>query len=593
MKRKTLLVVVGVIACVLIGSIAGFLVKPQREIKLKIFHAGSLIISFEELEKKFEEKHPNVDVQREASGSVEAVRKITEVGKVADVVALADYGLIQDAMMPEYANWYIKFAKDSIVLAYTDQSKYAEDINGENWYEILRKPGVRFGFSNPNLDPCGYRTPMVFKLSELHYNTSIFDLVSDNTAITLNETRGTYLINTPEHLEPRGKVTIRDKSVDLIALTKAGELDYAFEYRSVAVQHGLRFVELPPQIDLGEEGYGEVYKKVRLRDAAGKTRVGKPIVYGIAVPSNAINEKLGVEFIKLVVSEEGLETFRRLGQIPIAPAEAAGNTPTELNPGIKKCLRVATGSPYELGLMGVLSKPFEERTGCVVEVTKASTGQGLELGKKGKVDLTLGHSKEALDRYVEEGYGINRKGVMYNHFVVVGPKNDPAGIRDMTNLKEAYRRIADTNSLFLSRGDEGGMHKKEKAVWGEMGMCPSKEDWYLSSNDFMMSSLRRANELGAYHMADSSTWEVMKEELDDLELLVLDDRNVYEVTAVNPEKCPDVNYDLAKSFIDHITSHEGQIIIGDFGVVHGKPLYYPSYAPKMEAQRVCCFNFID
>ncbi|BDC36176.1 MAG: tungstate ABC transporter substrate-binding protein WtpA [Candidatus Methanoliparum thermophilum] len=335
MKRNTV-ILIAVLICI-VGGIASwmaFVHPPTETIKVKVFHAGSLAVPFEELENEFEDEYSNVDLQRESSGSVEAVRKIAEVGKVADVIAVADYHLIPDMMMPEYADWYIRFAKNDMVLAYTDKSNYADEITEENWYEILREPDVKFGFSNPNLDPCGYRTLMVFKLAELYYNTSIFDLITNNTKITINETDGTYLIKSPEHLEPRGKVTIRDKSVDLVHLVKAGEIDYAFEYRSVAVQHGLKFVDLPAQIDLSDVEYTDLYGKVKLMDATGEIRTGNPIVYGITVPNNAINEELGIEFVKLVISEEGQNIFRRLGHTPIVPAEASGNLLEELDPVI-------------------------------------------------------------------------------------------------------------------------------------------------------------------------------------------------------------------------------------------------------------------
>ena len=238
-------------------------------------------------------------------------------------------------------------------------------------------------------------------------------------------------------------------------------------------------------------------------------------------------------------------------------------------------LRVATGSPSELGLMDALIKPFEEEYHCQVRVIKASTGQGLDLGRKGEVELTIGHSKEALDRYMAQGYGTDRNPLMHNYFVIVGPKGDPAGIRGFADLAQAHLRIAETRSLYLSRGDKGGMHKREKAIWRELGIAPTS-DWYKVSHDFMMASLKMADKLGAYHMADSSTWTVMKEKLGNLDLLVLGEPNRYEVAAVNPAKFPNVNYELAKQFIEYITSPQGQAIIRDFGKdEYGEPLYYP------------------
>ena len=347
--------------------------SASRE-KLKIFHAGSLILPFEELEKEFETAYPGVDIQREPSGSVEAVRKIIDVDKRADVLASADYSLIPDMMMPEYADWYIRFAKNEMVLAYTQKSRHADEITADNWYEILREPSVRFAFSNPNLDPCGYRTPMVFKLAEIHYNATIFDLISDYTEIRIDETDGTYSISVPEHIKPRGKVTVRAKSVDLVTLLKAGEIDYAFEYMSVAVQRGLDFVNLPPQIDLSDVVYADLYKKVELIDASGKTRTGKPIVYGITVPENAINRELGIEFVKLLISEKGQDIFKRYGQPPIIPPEASGNLPEELDPFVRKLEAASDDATFN----------FVE--GVLIAVTEMSSPQLLSAQKSGAIN---------------------------------------------------------------------------------------------------------------------------------------------------------------------------------------------------------------
>lgn len=323
--------IVVVIACVMIGVGIGWRLMTPEEVELKVSHAGSLALPLERVEKQFEAYHPKVDVQRRSSGSVKAVREITDVGAIVDVIAMADYSLIPDMMEPEYADWYIQFAKNEMVLAYTDQSEYATEINGDNWHEILRKPGVRFGFSNPNLDPCGYRTLMVFKLGDIYYDMTVSDLITENTDITIEESDGAYLIKVPECLNHRGGVVIRDKSVDLIHLVKANEIDYAFEYRSVAVQHELEYVDLPTQIDLSGVEYTDLYKSVKVMDATEKIRVGKPIVYGITVPKNAMNKELGMEFVKFVISKEGCEIFRDLGQIPISPAVGSGNIPSELS----------------------------------------------------------------------------------------------------------------------------------------------------------------------------------------------------------------------------------------------------------------------
>ncbi|MHC1635092.1 MAG: tungstate ABC transporter substrate-binding protein WtpA, partial [Candidatus Methanospirareceae archaeon] len=244
-------------------------IEAQRARIIKILHAGSLTVPLEEIEKHFEELYPDVDVRRESMGSIAAIRQVTDVGRRADVVATADYTLIRSMMYPEYADWVVMFATNDIVLAYNpERSKYADEITPDNWYDILRRDDVIFAFSNPNIDPCGYRAVMTCQLAELYYGDErIFDdLILDNTAITINKENDTYLIKTPEDLKPNlKKINIRPKSVELLALLEAGGVDYAFEYRSVAVQHGLSFVDLPPQIDLSKEDYADIYKKVKLQ----------------------------------------------------------------------------------------------------------------------------------------------------------------------------------------------------------------------------------------------------------------------------------------------------------------------------------------
>ena len=337
MQRRKILgfgIAMVVIVCVLVTAFYTPTVGAQEAKTLKIFHAGSLAVPLEEAEKQFETLHPDVDVRRESMGSIAAIRQVTDVGKIGDVVASADYTLIPSMMYPEYADWVVRFATNDLVLAYNpEKSRYADEITPDNWYDILRRDGVVFAFSSPNLDPCGYRAVMVFQLAELYYgDDQIFDeLILNNTAITISEEDGTYLIKTPEDLKPnREKVSIRPKSVELVAMVEEGGLDYAFEYRSVAVQHNLAFVDLPEPIDLSKVEYADVYKKVKLETSDGKTKTGKPIVYGITVPKNAENPELGLEFVQFVIGDAGQKIFADMGQPPIVPAEGSGVLPAEL-----------------------------------------------------------------------------------------------------------------------------------------------------------------------------------------------------------------------------------------------------------------------
>ncbi len=297
---------------------------------LTIFHAGSLGVPFEELEAEFEAQHPGVDVQREAAGSAQSVRKITELGKQADVLASADYVLIPSMMMPEYADWYAAFARNQIVIAYTNESMYSDEINADNWYEILRRPGVTYGFSNPNDDPCGYRTQMVTQLAESYYTDSKIydDLILDKTGMTATtEENGTVLVHVPasESLSPdTSKIMLRSMEVELSSALEMGEIDYFYIYRSVAVQHGFKFVELPSEIDLGSIEYADNYSKVQVEMANGEVVTGSPIVYGVTIPKNAKNPELAAEFVKLLLDEPGQQIFIENGQPPIIPAIAEG-----------------------------------------------------------------------------------------------------------------------------------------------------------------------------------------------------------------------------------------------------------------------------
>ena len=310
---------------------------------LTIFHAGSLGVPFQELEAEFEAQHPGVDVQREAAGSAQSVKKITELGKNADVLASADYALIPSMMMPEYADWYAAFARNQFIIAYTNESKYSNEINANNWYEILRRPDVRYGFSNPNDDPAGYRSQMVTQLAEFYYNDSRIydDLIQNNTGITATtEENGTVLVHVPasEAISPNTKkIMLRSMEVELTSALETGEIDYLYIYRSVAEQHGFKYVELSPQIDLGSMEYADNYSKVQVQMANGEIITGSPIVYGVTIPKNAENPELAAEFVKLLLDKPGQQIFIKNGQPPIVPAIAEGKDkmPEELQALVK------------------------------------------------------------------------------------------------------------------------------------------------------------------------------------------------------------------------------------------------------------------
>jgi len=294
---------------------------------LKVLHAGSLAVPLEELEKAYEAEYPNVDVQREAAGSVKTIQKVTELHKESDVVASADYALIPKMMMPEYTDWYAAFAKNQIVLAYRTDSKYADEITKDNWPDVLRKPDVKFGFSNGNDDPCGYRSLMTIQLAEMAFeDDQIFDdLVAANSAIPAPEadSNGTYRVIMPksEDMAPNAdRLMIRSMEVELIHALESKDIDYYFIYRSVAKQHEQEILDLDESVDLSSVTYVDTYNKAQVLLANGNTMTGAPIVYGVTIPNNAPNRDYAVKFVEAMIDRGGQQIFIDQGQPPIVPA---------------------------------------------------------------------------------------------------------------------------------------------------------------------------------------------------------------------------------------------------------------------------------
>ncbi len=279
--------------------------NPNESKNLIIFHAGSLSVPFAAMKKDFEENNKDIKVLLEASGSIQAARKITDLKKPCDIIASADDNVIDNYLVPSYADWNITFASNQLVLCYTEKSKFAREISDKNWFNILKKKGVRWGHSDPNLDPCGYRALMVVQLAEKYYNMP-----------------GLYagvLANRPVE-------NIRPKSVDLLSLLQTENLDYAWEYRSVAIQHGLKYVSLPEEINLGNRHFDGNYAKAKVRVAGEKKgswidMKGESCTYGVALLKSSPNRKAAVRFLAYMLDpEKGLAIFKKQGQPPIIPS---------------------------------------------------------------------------------------------------------------------------------------------------------------------------------------------------------------------------------------------------------------------------------
>ncbi len=284
-----------------------FAIGPSEQEPLIIFNAGSLSAPLADLLHEFARRHPRVVPQQESSGSLDAVRKITELGKPCDILAVADYEVIPSLLIPRYADWYGVFARNQIVLMYTPGSKFSSEINSNNWYEILLRPGIQLGHSNPDADPAGYRTLLVWQLAEKYYRKP-----------------GLY-----EQLRARVPAkNIRPKSVELIALLESGELDYIYGYRSVAEQNKLPFITFPPETDLSDIRKSDLYATVTV-DVAGKKpgeRVkirGLPILFGITILKTAPHQALAEAFLRFLLSPDGQEIMKRDHLILISPPRAS------------------------------------------------------------------------------------------------------------------------------------------------------------------------------------------------------------------------------------------------------------------------------
>lgn len=239
-------------------------------------------------------------------------------------------------------------------------------------------------------------------------------------------------------------------------------------------------------------------------------------------------------------------------------------------------LRMSTTTSTEnSGLLKVLLPPFEKQCNCHVDVISVGTGKALKLGETGDVDVVLVHARKLEDKFVADGYGVNRRDVMYNDFVIIGPASDPGHVKDAKTSADAFKRIAHSKSTFISRGDESGTHQKEKEIWAAAGLTP-QDKWYRSAGQGMGEVISMATEQRAYTLSDRGTYNAFRHGKTDLAVLFEDEKglfNPYGVIAVNPKKFPHVKYELAMKFVDFITGPEGQKIIANYKV-EGDPIFF-------------------
>lgn len=252
----------------------------------------------------------------------------------------------------------------------------------------------------------------------------------------------------------------------------------------------------------------------------------------------------------------------------------------------EQVLKMATTTSTEnTGLLPVLNAPFEKKHTARIDVIAVGSGKAMKLGESGDVDIVFVHDPDAEEKFMAAGNGVDRKPVMHNDFVVVGPETDPAGVRNAKTTDEAFKKIAAAKAGFVSRGDESGTHVKEKTLWRKAGLRPEGE-WYLSVGQGMGAVLRMADDKAYYALTDRGTFLASKDKLT-VKLLFEGDPalfNPYHVMAVNPKKHKHVNYELAKKYIDYVTGTEGQKTIADFKVAD-QPLFYPDAISNAEKSK--------
>ena len=284
---RTLTTAVAVVTLGCAGSDA-----PSARV-IVVYNAGSLARPLRAALDSFSARH-GIQVNQEHAGSLETARKLTELGRVPDVIALADHEVFPRLLMPAHVTWYAQFARNRMVLAYTARSRGAAEIDSTNWWRVVQRPGIEMAYSDPNLDPAGYRTLLLFQLAETHAG-------EPGLAARLRAA------------VPRKN--IRPKSADLVALLQAGELDYAWEYESVAQAASLQYLRLPAAIDLGDPARVDAYAKAEVRVLGGAhgdtiTFRGEPIVYGLSIPTGAPHRTIAEQFVAFLLSEEGRRILR-------------------------------------------------------------------------------------------------------------------------------------------------------------------------------------------------------------------------------------------------------------------------------------------
>ncbi len=299
---------------------APHMAQAAESTTLTVFAAGTLAVPFKQIDGIFERKYPNVVVQPQFGGSVKMAKQITELHQPADIIAVADYSVIPkylfgDNGQPVYATWYAGFAGNAVTFVYTDKSKFAGEISPTNWYQVLARPGVEIGRSSPDTDPSGYQTVQMLSLAERHYGVpGLADKV---------------LANAP-------MANVRDTETSLVSALELGQIDYLAIYRSDALQHQFKHLDLPAEINLSDPAFGSFYAKGVAHTKNGDLS-GRPIVYAVTIIANAEHAALAEKYVALLLGPEGQEVMQKNGFGRIDPPYAVNSDkmPTDLRAMVK------------------------------------------------------------------------------------------------------------------------------------------------------------------------------------------------------------------------------------------------------------------
>lgn len=290
----------------------GGLASAAAPVKLTVFAAGTLARVWTQLSKSFEAQHPGVTVQVRFGGSVKMTKMITDLGLSADLLGVADYNIIPRYMFqkaPYQSRWYVAFVGNAFTFAYTPKSKGADQVDAQDWYHVLAEPGVHIGRSNPDTDPSGYQALWVLKLAGQYYHDP--------------RLYGSIMKNAPQNY-------MRDTETSLLGALQTGEIDYLGIYVSSAVQHHLRYLKLPSDVNLSNPNLSASYRKVSVQAKSGHL-VGTPILYAMTIPGNAPHPQWAAKLAAFLLSPVAQKVYRQSGFVPFTKGYSVGTVPTELS----------------------------------------------------------------------------------------------------------------------------------------------------------------------------------------------------------------------------------------------------------------------